>query len=132
MRFLPLVLTGLLLSAYASFAETADQESRTRLLSLQKLATDARELERCQTVVSVENIAEFQPIVSAYYRKADELAKSIDDFVSRYAAKRGKQETVLAFKYRIWEVSLWSGVEKARPASALNRESCGALARTPG
>jgi hypothetical protein len=132
MRIMPLVLTGLLLSASACFAETAEQEQRTRLLSLQKLATDARELERCQAVVSVENIAEFQPIVGSYYRKTDELAKSIEDFVSRYAAKRSKQETVPAFRYRIWEASLRSGVEKARPVSALNRESCGALARKAG
>src|SRR5713226_2067072 len=121
MRFLLLWLTCFLLSASACFAETADQAQRMHAFNLQKLATDARELDRCMAVISVEDIAAFEPVVRAYFRKADELAKAIEDHVSRYASRRGKQETVLAFRYRVWEVSLRVGAEKARPVSALNR-----------
>lgn len=128
LRLIFFCLACLLLSASACFAEAVDQEQRTRGFALQKLAADVRELDRCQGVVSVENIAEFQPIVNAYYRKAEELAKAIDDFVSRYAGKRGKHESIPAFRYRVWEVSLLAGAEKARPVSALSREICGALA----
>jgi hypothetical protein len=77
----------------------------------------------------VEDLAAFEPIVLAYNRKTDELAKAIDDFVSRYADRRGKQETIFGFKYRVWDVSLQAGAEKARPVSALNRDVCSALTR---
>jgi|SRR5476649_1671751 hypothetical protein len=127
MRFLLLSLTCLLLSASACFAEIADKDQRARSFALQKLATDAKELNRCQAVVSVENLVEFEPIVRAYYRKVDELAKAIEDFVSRYADRNSKQETIFAFRYRVWDVSLQIGAEKARPTSALNRDICSAL-----
>ncbi len=109
------------------FAEIADHEQRMHSFYLQKLAADARELDRCMAVISVEDIAAFEPIVRVYFRKADELAKAIEDHVSRYASKRGKHETVLAFRYRVWEDSLRVGAEKARPVSALNRNICSAL-----
>ena len=127
MRLLMLLLTCFLLSAFACFAEIADTEQLARGLSLHKLATDVKELERCMGIISVENITAFEPIVQAYNRKADELARGIEDYVSRYSGKRGKQETIPGFKYRVWNVSLQAGAEKARPASALNRELCSAL-----
>ena len=129
MRHFSLWLAGLLLSASACLAEPADKDQRTRWLSLAKLATDVKELSRCTAVVSVEDLAAFEPIVRTYNRKTDELAKAIDDFVSRYADRRGKQETIFGFKYRVWDVSLQAGAEKARPVSALNRDVCSALTR---
>ena len=129
MRFLSILFVVFLLSVSACFAETADKEPRTRWLFLHKLATDVKELNRCMGVISVEDLAAFDPIVKAYYRKTDELAKAIEDFVSRYADRRGKQETIFAFRYRVWETSLQASAEKARPASALNRDICSALTR---
>jgi len=126
---LSLLLACALLSASVCFAEPADKDQRTRWLSLAKLATDVKELNRCTAVVSVEDLAAFEPITRTYNRKTDELAKAIDDFVSRYADQRGKQETILGFKYRVWDVSLQAGTEKARPVSALNRDVCRALSR---
>ena len=124
MRLFFLLLACSLLSASACFAEIADKEQRTRLLYLSKLATDVKELNRCTAVVSVEDLAAFEPIVRTYNRKTDELAKAIEDFVSRYADKRSKQETIFGFRYRVWDVSLQAGAEKARPVSALNRDVC--------
>ncbi len=127
MRLFSLLLACSLLSASACFGEPADKDQRARWLALAKLATDVRELNRCTAVVSVEDLAAFGPITQAYNRKTDELAKAIEEFVSRNADKRGKQETVLGFKYRVWDVTLQAGTEKARPVSALNRDICSAL-----
>lgn len=127
MRLFWVLLTYALLSASASFAQTADKEQRTRSLALHKLATDVKELNRCMAVISVEDLAAFEPIVRAYNRKTEELAKAIEDFVTRYADRRSKQETVFGFRYRVWDVSLQAGAEKARPTSALNRDACSAL-----
>lgn len=129
MRYFSILLTCVLLPASVCFAEIADKDQRAGWLKLQKLATEVKELNRCTAVISVEDLVAFQPVVSAYNRKADELAKAVDDFVSRYAGRRGKHETIFAFKYRVWDVTLQTGAEKARPPSALNREICGALAR---
>ena len=128
MRLLSLVLAcSLLLSASVCSAEIVDKEQRARGLALAKLATDVKELSRCTAVVSVEDLAAFGPVTQAYNRKTDELAKAIEEFVSRNADKRGKQETAFGFKYRVWDVTLQAGAEKARPVSALNREACIAL-----
>jgi hypothetical protein len=129
MRLFSLLLTCSLLSASTCLAEIADKEQRTRWLALQKLAIEVKELNRCTAVVSVEDLAGFQPITQAYNRKTDELARAIDDFATRYADRRTKQETAFAFKYRVWDVTLQAGTEKARPAAALNREACSALTR---
>ena len=127
MRLITLLLACSLVSVSICSAEIADNEQRTRWLSLAKLATDVKELNRCTAIISVEDLAAFEPIVRAYNRKTDELAKAIESFVSRYAEKRNKQETVFGFRYRVWEVSLQAGSEKARPVSALNRDACAAL-----
>ena len=127
MRSISLVLTFSLLSTSACFAEIADKEQRARFLSLQKLTTDVKELNRCMAVISVEDLAGFEPVVRTYNRKTDELAKAIEDFVSRYADRRSKQETIYAFRYRVWDNSLQTGAEKARPVSMLNRDTCIAL-----
>lgn len=129
MRLLLLLLTGLLFSTSACLAEIADKDQRARWLNLQKLATDVKELHRCTAVVSVEDLAAFEPVTRTYNRKTDELARAIEEFVSRYADRRSKHETVFAFRYRVWDVTLQAGAEKARPASALNREMCSALTR---
>ena len=124
-----LLLTCSFFSASACFAEIADTQQRSRWLSLHKLATDVKELHTCRAVISVEDLTAFEPIVQAYSRKTDELAKAIEDFVSRYADKRSKQETTFAFRYRVWDTLLQASTEKARPASALNRDTCIALTR---
>jgi hypothetical protein len=84
-RISALSLICLLLSASSSAAQVADKEQR---LQIQKLATEVRELDRCMGVVSVEDIAEFEPVVRAHYRKADELTKAIENYVTRYAIRR--------------------------------------------
>ena len=130
MRLLSLVLACSLLSALSASvysAEVVDKEQRTRWLNLSKLATDVKELSRCTAVVSVEDLAAFEPIVRTYNRKTDELAKAIEEFVSRFADRRGKLETILSFRYRVWDVTLQAGAEKARPVSALNRDACSSL-----
>jgi hypothetical protein len=134
MRVAPFRIASFLLawcavSAAPGFAQVlADKEQNAKLLQLRKMATEVRELERCMALISVEDLSAFQPVVSAHYRKADELTKAIEDFVSRYAAKRGKQETVGSFKYRIWEASLRGGSEGARSPPTLNRVTCSELA----
>ena len=110
-------------------AETPDKDQRTRALALQKLAIEAKELIRCTAIVSVEDLSGFEPIMKAYNKKTDELARAIEDFVARFASQRAKHETVLGFKYRVWDMTLQAGAENARPSSALNREICGALSR---
>lgn len=127
MRLFSLVLACSLVSASVCSAEIVDKEQRTRWLNLHKLATDVKELNRCTAVVSVENLAAFEPIVRAYNRKTEELAKAIEEFVSRYADRRSKQETIFSFRYRVWDVSLQAGAEKARPVSVLNRDACSIL-----
>jgi hypothetical protein len=116
-----------LVAASVCSAEIVDKEQRTRWLNLHKLATDVKELNRCTAVVSVEDLAAFEPIVRAYNRKTDELAKAIEEFVFRYADRRSKQETIFSFRYRVWDISLQAGTEKARPVSALNRDACSTL-----
>src|SRR4029077_4860681 len=115
MRFFVLWLTCVLSSTSACFAEVADKDQRIRWLNLQKLAIEARELNRCTGVIWVEDISAFEPITRAYFRKTDELAKAIEEFVSRYSNRRGKDETIPAFRYRVWDVTLQAGAEKARP-----------------
>jgi hypothetical protein len=127
MRLFFLMLACSLVAASVCSAEIVDKEQRTRWLNLHKLATDVKELNRCTAVVSVEDLAAFEPIVRAYNRKTDELAKAIEDFVSRHADRRSKQETIFSFRYRVWDVSLQAGAEKARPVSALNRDVCSTL-----
>jgi hypothetical protein len=127
MQLFSLMLACSLVSASVCSAEIVDKEQRTRWLNLHKLATDVKELNRCTAVVSVEDLAAFEPIVRAYNRKTDELAKAIEEFVSRYADRRSKQETIFSFRYRIWDISLQAGTEKARPVSALNRDACSTL-----
>jgi hypothetical protein len=126
-RFFCSLLIFSLLFGEACFAESADSPQRSRLQFLYQLATTVKELSRCTAVISVEDLAAFQPISEAYNRKTDELAKAIEEFGSRYATTRSKNETVFGFKYRIWEASLQAGIEKARPVSALNRGLCIAL-----
>jgi hypothetical protein len=128
-RLISLLFAYVFLSVSACLAENIDKDQRTRWLNLHKLATDVKELNRCTAVVSVEDLAAFEPIVKTYNRKTDELAKAIDDFATRYADRRSKQETVFGFRYRIWDVVLQAGAEKARPVSALNRDICTALTR---
>ena len=101
MRSITLLLTFSLLSASACFAEIADKEQRTRWLALQKLATEVKELNRCMAVISVEDLVAFEPVVRSYNRKTDELAKAIEDFVSRYADRRSKQETIADIEFGI-------------------------------
>ena len=127
MRLFSMMLACFLVSASVCSAEIVDKEQRTRWFNLHKLAIDVKELNRCTAVVSVEDLAAFEPIVRAYNRKTDELAKAIEEFVSRYADRRSKQETVFSFRYQVWDVSLQAGAEKARPVSALYRDACSAL-----
>ena len=130
MRLFVLFVACALLHAPASLAQTGNADQRVRAATLQKLATEAKELSRCMGIISVEDSAAFQPLVIAYYRKTDELAKAVDDYVSRYKDGRGnKHETVFGFRYRVWDLTLQTGAEKARPASALNRDACSALTR---
>jgi hypothetical protein len=129
MRRLLLLLACSFFFASASLAEVADKELRARTLQLQKLATEVKELNRCMGIVSVEDLSAFEPIVKTYNRKTDELAKAVEEFATRYADKRGKHETVFSFRYRVWDITLQSGLEKARPVAALNRELCVALTR---
>jgi len=128
MRILALVLAELLLWPLCSpgFAQT-DGEQRMQAANLQKLATEVRELDRCMAIVSVEDLSAFEPLTRAYFQKADALAKAIEDHVTRFAGRRGKHETVLAFKYRVWENSLRAGSERARLPPALNKATCAAL-----
>ena len=125
-----LFVTGALLHAPACLAQAANADQRARAAHLQKLAVEVKELSRCMGIVSVEDSAAFQPLRLAYSRKTDELAKAIEDYVARYKDGRGnKQETDFGFRYRIWDLTLQSGNEKARAASALNRDTCSALTR---
>src|SRR5262245_12292175 len=96
------IVVWLVLSAPVCLAQTIDNEQRTQMANLQKLAAEVRELDRCMAIVSVEDLSAFEPLTRAYFRKADELTKAIEDHVTRFVARRGKHETVLAFKYRIW------------------------------
>ena len=95
--------------------------------NLQKLAAEVRELDRCMAIVSVEDISAFEPLTRAYFQKAEALAKAIEDHVTRFSGRRGKHESVLAFKYRIWESSLRAGSERARLPPVLNRQVCAIL-----
>ena len=122
-----LALIGVLVAASPSLAQPAADE-RTAAANLQKLAIEVRELDRCMAIVSVEDISAFEPLTRTYYRKADELAKAIDDHAARFAARRSKHETALSFKYRVWESTLRAGSERARLPPALNRQVCTALA----
>ena len=129
MRFVLVLIACILSSVVASVAEVADREQQARRLSLLKLATEIKELNRCMGVISVEDLAAFEPIMQAYHRKTDELAKAIEDFVSRYSSRRTKQQTVHGFRYLVWDATLQASAEKARPASALKREICAALTK---
>jgi hypothetical protein len=129
-RRLFVFVTSALLAASTCLAQAPSPDQRTRAATLAKLATEVRELSRCMGIVSVEDSAAFQPLALAYDRKTDALSKAVEDYVSRFKDSRGnKRETVFGFRYRVWDLTLQAGNEKARPASALNREICGALTR---
>jgi 7-keto-8-aminopelargonate synthetase-like enzyme len=130
MRLFILIAASALVCASAGLAEIASADQRARAAKLQQLATEVKEISRCMGIVSVEDAIAFQPLRLASHRKTDELAKAVEDYVTRYNGSRSnKQETVPGFRYRIWDLTLQAGNEKARPASALNREACAVLAR---
>ena len=50
----------------------------------------------------------------------------IEEYVKKYSAERGKTETVAAFRYRVWKVSLQVGDTKYR--KDLTVSACDAMA----
>lgn len=124
MRVLLYLTTVIFFLAPTARAQMA-QEQRMHWFYLQKLATDIKELELCNG-----NDPAVKKVEQALYLRRDELAKAIEDYVNRYPAGRGDHETVPAFRFRVWDVALKVGTEKARPRSELSEGMCSVLATT--
>ena len=46
--------------------------------------------------------------------KVSELTSEIESYVKKFVERRGENESPDAFKYRVWDVTLRVGKEKAR------------------
>ena len=124
MRGLRICSAAILVLASAASAQITDKQQQMHWYYLQKLAIDTKELESC-----FFNPNEIKGVREAYYRRMDELATLIEDYVAQYSETRGKEESVPAFRYRVWDTTLGVGVNKARPSSELIPALCDTLAK---
>jgi hypothetical protein len=86
------------------------------------LAGEAKLIERC-VLLRVANLEGPKYDASSawvkYRQVTDELTAEIERYVAKYANTRGKDQTVRAFTYRVWAVSLMAGEDKGKEASQL-------------
>ena len=102
---------AILLGIGAASGQISDPEQRMRWFDLQRLATEALELDRCQFYELKEGTNKF---LSAHYLTADEMTAAIDSYVSKYPT-RARGESTNAFRYRVWAIAIRVSLEKARP-----------------
>jgi hypothetical protein len=55
-----------------------------------------------------------------YNKKAELFADEADAYVQRYAARRGRDESLKAFRFRVWKVALYAGKDAARSFGQLS------------
>jgi hypothetical protein len=116
-----LVVLGLLASQAS--AQITDPEQRMRWFDLQRLATDTAEIEACQFL----NLPEASKYTAAFYKAASETSAAIEAYIAKYPDGRGKQETPNAYRYRVWDVALKAGRDKAWAGKRANESLCRVL-----
>lgn len=111
------------LLATQTVAQITDPEQRMRWFNLQRLATETAEIEACQFVVP----SEVDKYTAALYGSAGETATAIEAYIAKYPDGRGKQESPGAYRYRVWDVALKVGREKAWAGKRANESLCRVL-----
>lgn len=103
-----------LTSIFAAVAQSGDAERDKNWFNLQKLAIDIYEAENC--VFKITDDIERKRLMIVEARRTDVFVKAIDEYLVKY--EKAPRETAEGFKFRVWEVALRVGLEKARPMDA--------------
>ena len=116
MRFL---LAGcfVLASVFTAIAQGDDAERDKSWFNLHKLAIDIYEAENCvfRTINDTSDI-ERKRLQLLEARRTDVFVTAIDLYLTKY--EPASRETAEGFKFRVWEIALRVGFEKARPMDA--------------
>jgi len=103
-----------LVSVFTAAAQGDDAERDKSWFNLQKLAIDIYEAENC--VFKTINDIERERLMIVEARRTDVFVKAIDEYLAKN--EKAPRETVEGFKFRVWEVALRVGLEKARSVDA--------------
>lgn len=114
-----IAIIALLAFNQSAFCQITDPDQRMRWFNLQRLAIEVRELENCQFFDMKD-----PRYGQAYARAADETGLAIEAYIAAYPSGRGRTETVSAYRYRVWQVAIRTGIEKSRQGAQLNESSC--------
>ena len=106
-------------------AQITDPVQRKDWIYLHTLAKDIEELNRC-AVNHSSSFSENQTkaLWASYYRLVREFVVEIDRYIRKYSDRRSKTETVEAFRFRVWKMSLEVGGSEAR---TLDKQMCTTL-----
>ena len=109
-------------------AQITDPDQRMRWFNLQRLAIETKEIDTCRLLVQAEPKQKFQ---SAYDSAASETANAIEAYIKQFPnIGRFKDESTDAYRYRVWNVTMGVGAEKARSFKQLNQSECDLLTLT--
>ncbi len=101
-------------------AQFTDPIQRKDWFDLQRTATDVANLEGCRAQAGYKD----ESALAAYMTASAQLAKDIGAYLDKYPNGRGSNESIDAYRYRVWSVTLRVGREKATPLNQLNPSKC--------